>query len=161
MNDSIPYVYETFKYDTNNRLVEHTQLPTDTFIYSYLGNDTMKYSERWIHWVSTLDSAKWVQVPRTTTYTYDNSGKLISSTWIDDEDRMSVRRDFYYDNKNRIRMMRDTSLDNYNREPNSCCILYRTEYKYDHFNRLIEELYTTGSADHPKPQLNRKLTYQY
>jgi hypothetical protein len=159
--DSVPYIYETFEYDLRNRLIRHTKNPTDTFVYSYLGNGTLKRTELWTHWVTTLDSThKWVPVPRTTTFKYDSSGRKISSTWTDGD--MSMRSDFSYDNNNRIIMQRDTSLDNFiAREPNSCCILYWTEYKYGKNNKLVEEIHSVGMNDKPEPHLNWKVTYEY
>lgn len=161
MNDSVPHIYETYEYDANRRLIMHTKLPTDTFFYSYLGNDTLKHSELWTHWATTLDSIlEWVQVSRTTTFQYDNLGRKISSTWLGEN--MSMRSDFSYDSNNRIIMQRDTSMDNFSaREPNSCCILYWTEYKYNNKGKLIEEIHNVGMNVNPQPHLNWKVTYEY
>jgi len=159
-NDSIPHNFETFEYDQQHRLIKHTKLPTDTFIYSYSGNDTLKQTELWTYWVNSADN-KQVKVSRTTTFQYDNSGNKISSTWIMD-DNMSMRNEFYYDSKNRIIMQRDTSLDNFVvREPNSCCILYWTEYKYDEHDRIVEEIHSVGTNDNPAKQFQRKIIFQY
>jgi len=58
-------------------------------------------------------------------------------------------------------MEKDTALDNFMQEPNSCCILYWTNYKYDNQGRLIEEEHSVGSYDNPNPQFQRSTKFQY
>ena len=157
--DTIPRVVETYVYDTRNRLVQHTKFPTDTFTYVYINTDTSKHSELRTYWVNNADN-EWVKVSRKTTFQYDSLGRKISLIWAD-PDGMTWRNDFSFDAKNRLMMEKDSSLDNYNRQPNSCCILYWTEYKYDKFDRLIEEVHSTGSYDNPKPQFQRSITFEY
>jgi len=160
IHDSIPRVVETFIYDRQNRLVQHTKFPTDTFTYVYINADTNKHSELRTYWVNNADN-KWVKVSRKTTFQYDSLGRRVSLTWTDLDDGMTWRNDFFYDAKNKLIMEKDSSLDNYNREPNSCCILYWTEYKYDSIDRLIEEIHSTGSYDKPKPQFQRSIKFEY
>ena len=159
-HDSIPRVVETFIYDRQNRLVQHTKFPSDTFTYVYIGADTCKHSELRTYWVNNADGES-VKVSKKTTFQYDSLGRIVSLTWADPDDGMTWRNDFFFDAKNRLIMKKDSSLDNYNREPNSCCILYWTEYKYDSFDRLIEEIHSTGSYDKPKPQFQRSIKFEY
>lgn len=159
-NDSLPYVNETFLYDSKNRLIEHTKSPTDTITYTYVGGDTCKHSELRTYWLNNANN-KWVKVSRRTIFQYDSLGRKTSLTWSDSDDGMSWRNDFFYDANNRLVMKKDTSLDNFNREPYSCCILYWTNYKYDNKGRLIEEVHNMGSNDNPNPQFQRSTKFQY
>ncbi len=158
--DTIPRLDETFTYDNQNRLIKYTKFPTDTFTYVYIGADTCKHSELRTYWVNNADG-EYVKVSRKTIFQYDNLGRKVSLTLTDPDEGMIWRNDFFYDTKNRLIMKRDSSLDNFNREPNSCCILYWTKYKYDNQDRLIEEEHFTGSYDKPTPQFQRSIKFEY
>lgn len=160
VGDTILHVTETFEYDNNNRLKKHTKSPTDTLTYVYEGNDTCKRSELRTYWINNADN-KWVKVSRLTTFKYDSLGRKISLTWRDPNDGMAWRNDFFYDDQNRLFMKKDTSLNKFNQEPNSCCILYWTNYQYDNHGRLIKEFHYVGSFDNPKPQFQRGIAFQY
>lgn len=160
MNDSIPSIKETFEYDSKNRLIQHIKYLTDTLTYTYIGNDTCKHTELETYWTNDM-YGEYVKVSRQTIFEYDSTGRIISETRNITPGAVSGRKNFFYDSNNRLVMKKDTSLDNYNREPNSCCILYLTKFKYDNQGRLTEEEYSTGSYDNPNPQFQRSTKYQY
>lgn len=160
INDSIPYEIENFIYDSKNRLIQHIKYSRDTFTYTYIGDDTFKHSELRIYWVNDANNNT-MRVPTMTTFQYDSLGRKISQTSSDSVSDISRRNDFFYDSNNRLVMIKDTSLDEYLHVPNSCCILYWTNYKYDDQGRLIEEKHSTGSYDNPNPAFQRSTKFQY
>jgi hypothetical protein len=157
-NDSAAHIFETFEYDLADRLIKHTSLNYDTTVYFYRGKDTLKSKQIWSTWLNDADD-KWVRTTRETTFAYDNFGRMVSTSWTEGE--ISMRNDFTYDKQARLVMTRDTLLSDFNREPNSCCILYWTEMKYDDRSRVVEEIHSSGSFEDPSPNFQWRKKYEY
>jgi hypothetical protein len=151
-------IYETFSFDNLNRLIMHTKAENDTTIYIYAGNDTMKSKSVCSFWLIDLEG-KWIKNTRKTNYTHDATGRIISTMWTEGDN--SMQNEFIYDSNGRITCEKDSSLSTYNREPNSCCVLYWTNYRYDSLGNVLKEVHTSASNDNPNPVFQWKRSFEY